>query len=304
MSPQVEKKSVNKKLNTAIKILVSLSLILYIVLKKVDKTQLINNFKLLDWRFVPLIFLLIVSHYVVSSFRWKSLLVHEKAKGIPVKYLLSLYFTGAFFNNFMPTSIGGDVYKMYKMSKKVGDSGIGFSSVFTERFTGIVMLALIALLSMTRTLGFGIIVLLVWFILGVYIGIFVLKLLGGKIRFLGKVYDALIIYKNYPKVLGFAMLTSIVVQILSILVQYFTFVAIGVKIPIFYAFLAFPVITLVGFFIPSLNGFGVQDALYMSMFGVVGVSATTALSASIIYHLSRIGVSLIGGVLYALGKDA
>ncbi|MBU0535008.1 MAG: lysylphosphatidylglycerol synthase transmembrane domain-containing protein [Patescibacteria group bacterium] len=304
MDPQFERKEKTKKLNTIIKVLVSLTLILYIVLKKVDKAEFIKNFELLDWRFIPLIFLLIVGHYVVSSFRWKSLLVHEKAKGVPVRYLLSLYFIGAFFNNFMPTSIGGDVYKMYHMAKKVGDPGIGFSSVFTERFTGIVMLALIALLSMTKTLGFGILVLLIWFILGVYIGIFSLKLLSGKIKFLGKVYNALIIYKNYPKVLGFAMLTSIIVQVLSIFVQYFTFMAIGVRIPIFYAFLAFPVITLVGFFIPSLNGFGVQDALYMSTFAIVGVPVTTALSASIIYHISRIGVSLIGGVLYALGKDA
>lgn len=304
MDPQSDKKGKNKKLNTVIKVLVSLALILYIVFKKVDKAELVKNFSLLDWRFVPLIFLLIMAHYVVSSLRWKSLLVHEKAKGVPIKYLLSLYFTGAFFNNFMPTSIGGDVYKMYRLSKKVEDPGIGFSSVFTERFTGIVMLVLIALLSMTKTLGFGIIMLIIWFILGVYIGIFVLKLFSGKIKFLGKVYDALIIYKNYPRVLGFAMLSSIIVQVLSIFVQYFTFMAIGVKLPIFYAFLAFPVITLVGFFIPSLNGFGVQDALYISTFGVVGVAATTALSASIIYHLSRIGVSLIGGVLYAMGKDA
>jgi len=36
----------------------------------------------------------------------------------------------------------------------------------------------------------------------------------------------------------------------------------------------------------------------------VGVPAETAVSASIIYHLLRLGVSLIGGVLYALGKDS
>lgn len=294
----------NEKLKTIVKIFISLSLILYILLKKVNREELVDNFRLLNWEFIPIIFSLIIAHYIVSSLRWKSLLVHEKARGTPIKYLISLYFTGAFFNNFMPTSVGGDVYKMYKLAKRVDDPGIGFSSVFSERFTGIIMLALIAVLSMSKTLKFGVLILVFWFILGVYIGIYMLKFIGKKIRFFGKLYDALIVYKDYPKVLGLALLTSIVVQILAIFVQYFTFIAIGVRLPLLYSFLAFPVITLIGFFIPSLNGLGVQDALYVSMFSMVGVPAATALSASIIYHLSRLGVSLIGGVLYALGKDA
>lgn len=294
-----------EKLKTILKIAVSLALVLYLVLAKIDKNELIRNFKLLDWRFIPLIFLLIIAHYVVSSFRWKSLLVHEEAKNVSPLYLFYLYFTGAFFNNFMPTSVGGDVYKMYKLSKKINNPAIGFSSVFTERFTGIIMLALIALLSLSKNLKFGVVILVLWLLMGIYLGLYVLKLLSNtKLKFFKKIYDALLIYKTHPKVLVIAMFSSIIVQVLSILTQYFTFVAIGVKLPIFYAFLAFPVITLAGFFIPSLNGYGVQDALYMSMFSLVGVPTETAFSASIIYHLSRLGVSLIGGVIYALGKDA
>ena len=292
-----------EKYQTIIKIAVSVALIGFIVLK-VNKQELIESFRLLNWKYIPLIFGLIVTHYIVSSFRWKSLLIQKEAKDVPVIYLFYLYFTGAFFNNFMPTSIGGDVYKMYKMSKKINNAAVGFSSVFTERFTGIVMLALIALLSMVKTLKLGVLVLVLWLILGVYLGLFVLKLLSVKIKFMKKVYDALIIYKDYPGVLAFAMFSSIIVQVLAIFVQYFTFRAIGVKLPFFYSFLAFPVITLAGFFIPSLNGYGVQDALYMSMFSLVGVSVSAALSASIIYHLTRIRVSLIGGIMYAFGKDA
>ncbi|MFZ2664536.1 MAG: lysylphosphatidylglycerol synthase transmembrane domain-containing protein [Patescibacteria group bacterium] len=294
-----------EKLKTLLKITVSIALISYLVLTKVDKNELIKNFKLLNWRFIPLIFLLIVSHYVVSSFRWKSLLIHDEAKDVSPLYLFNLYFIGAFFNNFMPTSVGGDVYKVYKLSKKINNSAIGFSSVFTERFTGIAMLALIALLSLSKNLGFGVLVLILWLIMGIYLGLYILRLLSKtKFKFFGKIYNALVIYKNYPKVLIIAMFSSVIVQVLSILTQYFTFMAIGVKLPVFYSFLAFPIITLAGFFIPSLNGYGVQDALYMSMFSLVGVPTDTAFSASIIYHLSRLGVSLIGGVLYALGKDA
>jgi uncharacterized membrane protein YbhN (UPF0104 family) len=204
----------------------------------------------------------------------------------------------------MPTSIGGDVYKVYKLGKKINDPITSFSSVFTERFTGIMMLVLIGLLSMSKTIGWGVLVLVVWMVTGFYIGMNVLKILSKRVGFLKKLYDALMVYKNYPKVLIFAMLTSFLIQLLSIMTQYFAFMSIGIKLPLFYCFMVFPVITLAGFFIPSINGLGVQDALYVSMFSFVGVSASTAVSASIIYHMIRMSVSLIGGIFYALAKDS
>lgn len=293
-----------KHLKTILKFTISLGLIIYLFSSKIDKEELISNFKLLDWRFIPLIFGTIVIHYVISSFRWKSLLIHERSHEVSRFYLFKLYFVGAFFNNFMPTSIGGDVYKMLKLGKKIGDSATGFSSVFTERFTGIIMLFLIGLLSMSKTLGFGVFVLIFWMISGFYIGMRVLGLLSTKIKFLGKIYNALMVYKDHPKVLIFALLTSLLIQFFAISTQYLTFMAIGIKLPVFYSLMAFPIITLAGFFIPSINGIGVQDALYASMFSFVGVSVSSAVSVSIIYHMIRMAVSLIGGLIYALGKDS
>lgn len=292
------------KLKTILKITVSLGLIIYLFTKKVDTGELVSNFKLINWVYIPVIFLTIVIHYVVSSFRWKSLLIHHRSNEVSRFYLFKLYFIGAFFNNFMPTSIGGDVYKVYKLGKKINDPITSFSSVFTERFTGIMMLVLIGLLSMSKTIGWGVLVLIVWMVTGFYIGMNVLKILSKKVGFLKKLYDALMVYKNYPKVLVFAMLTSFLIQLLSIMTQYFAFMSIGIKLPLFYCFMVFPVITLAGFFIPSINGLGVQDALYVSMFSFVGVSASTAVSASIIYHMIRMSVSLIGGIFYALAKDS
>lgn len=292
------------KYKTILKIVISLGLITYLFLKKVDKDQLISNFKLLDWRFIPLIILTIVIHYVISSFRWKALLIHQDSHKVSRWYLFKLYFMGAFFNNFMPTSIGGDVYKVYRLGKKINDPFTGFSSVFTERFTGILMLFLIGLLSLSRHLGWGVLVLVIWMVCGFYIGMNLLRLLSGKFKSLKKLYDALMVYKDHPKILIFAMFTSLLIQFLSISTQYLTFMAVGVKLPIFYSLTAFPIITLAGFFIPSINGIGVQDALYASMFSFVGVSVSTAVSISIIYHMIRMSVSLLGGVFYALGKDS
>ncbi|HOD01154.1 MAG TPA: lysylphosphatidylglycerol synthase transmembrane domain-containing protein [bacterium] len=291
-------------LKTIVKIIISGSLIYYLFTKKVNISEVATNFKLLDWRYVVLMALIIIIHYTISSFRWKSLLIHERSNEVSRLYLLKLYFEGAFFNNFMPTSIGGDAYKIVKLGRKIKDPATGFSSVFTERFTGILMLFLIGLLSLSKQLGWGVLVLIIWLISGFYIGMYVLKILSKKISFVRRIYDALMVYKDYPKVLFFAMFTSLIIQLLSIFTQYLAFRAVGIKLPVFYSLMAFPIITLAGFFIPSINGLGVQDMMYVSMFSFVGVSQGIAATVSITYHIVRMGVSLIGGILYALDRES
>lgn len=318
-STEQGKKSKKSYLQVILKVAVS-SLLLYIIFTRIDRESFVQNIRLMDLRFAPFILLFIILNYVVGAFRWKQLLVYKGTEDVSVGYLVNLYFIGAFFNNFMPTSVGGDVYKMYQLGKKIGDTAKGFSSTFMERFTGIVALVVVSYVGLVRTLPFWVdllpslykenaalvflfkLFLFTGFWIAAGVGFFSLSLLAKKISFFRKIYDALLVYKNEHKVVFIAFLTSFIVQLLSIFTQYFIFMALGVQIPLFYAFFVFPVITLAGFFIPSLNGLGVQDALYISFMGMVGVSESLAVSASVLYHLSRLLVSLIGGVLYAMGK--
>ncbi|MCA9302419.1 flippase-like domain-containing protein [Candidatus Nomurabacteria bacterium] len=304
----------------AIKILFSLVLITVIVLK-VDREELVSNIRLMDYRFIPLIVLLLVLNYVVSSYRWKALLVFKNLKPVNVAFLTRLYFIGAFFNNFMPTSMGGDVYKVLRLGKKIGNNAHAFTATFMERFTGFVALILISYFGLIRTWGFWVEmipeslsinpILLKLFETGVILGFWIasfagfiaLKVISSKIPFLSKIYNSLLEYRSNRRTLFFAVLTSFVVQFIAIFTQYFIFISLGADLKISYALFTLPIVTLASFFIPSLNGVGVQDALYIQLFSLVGISTEAALSASIIYHLSRLGVSLIGGVLYASDKE-
>ena len=294
--------SINEFKKLLLKIVISASLLVFIF-ANLDTESFVLNFSKLDLRFVPLILLFLILNYVVSAFRWKALLIHGTSKHVSVKYLIYLYFTGAFFNNFMPTSIGGDVYKVFKLGKKIHSSVDAFSATFMERFTGVIALVLISLISLVKLLGLLGALLIVGFIVGIVVGYFTLSFLSSKSEKLKKIYDSLNAYRGQYRVLFWAFLTSFIVQLLAIFTQYFIFSALGVQIDLAFALAVFPVITLAGFFIPSLNGVGVQDALYMRMFATVGVAEPLSLSASVIYHLFRLGVSLIGGVFYALGKD-
>ncbi len=311
-----EKKSWKKM---ALKIATS-AVLLTIIFTRVDTAELIENIRLLDYRYAIFVPLFIIVHYFIGGVRWKMLLLSEDSREIETKYLINLYFIGSFFNNFMPTSVGGDVYKMYQLGKKMKNNAVGFSSTFMERFTGMASLVLISYFGLIKTMSFWLSLLpkeilsnsfLVFlFKLSLFSGFWVLAIIGfvslnflaKKISIFKKVRDSLWAYKDAKKALFVAFLTSFLIQALSILPQYFVFLALGLEVPFTFALFILPVITFAGFFIPSLNGFGVQDALYMSFLSMVGVSGSLALSASILYHFSRLLVSLIGGVLYALGK--
>jgi len=306
--------------NLFLKVLISVSLF-YVLFSGIDKDSFFKNISLLDLRYVPVIILLIVLNYIFSSIRWKALLVDPKYKNISIKYLTSLYFIGSFFNNFMPTSMGGDVFKIYALGKKIKDTANAFSATFMERFSGMVVLVLLSYFGLVKTLDFWLLqlpqvirsnsFLTLTFEVLLFGGFWIisvlvflsLSFLSKKFNVIKKVYEALLVYKNEKRILLIAFSTSIIVQLLSIFTQYLIFSALGITLPLNHALFIFPVITLAGFFIPSLNGLGVQDALYVQFFGLVGVSRELAISASIIYHLSRLFISLVGGILYAMGKD-
>jgi len=291
-----------KKLKAPLLKIATSILLISIILYKVDKPSLLKNFKLLDIRYIPFILFLLIANYVVSAIRWKKLLIYKNCETVSLSYLINLYFVGSFFNNFMPTSIGGDVFKVFKLGKRIHSKSNAFSATFMERFTGVVALVLISSASLIKLLGFGGVLLFAGFWVSAGMGFLSLKFLSIKVPKLAGIYASIIKYKHQPGVLVWAFVTSFIVQLLAIFTQYFVFKAVGVDLPLAYSLFVFPVITLASFFIPSLNGMGVQDALYMQLFEVVGVVAEVSLSVSILYHLFRLGVSLIGGVLYAVEK--
>lgn len=298
---------------------ISVSVILLSLLfASIDKRSLVESFEKINMSYAPLIVLLIVANYVISSIRWRDLVsIYPNSNRVSLFYLVRLYFIGSFFNNFMPTSIGGDVYKIVRLGKKIDSKSHAFSATFMERFTGVIALAFISLLGFVVTLlkgmdglendfwmlGAACLVVLVGFAVGTLLGIKFLGVLKSKIKKLEKIYESLMQYKDSRRILVGAFLTSFVVQLCAIFTQYFILVSLGSTVDVFRALFIFPLITLASFFIPSLNGIGVQDFLYKFSNGFLMIGEPSAIAGSILYHLFRLFVSMLGGLFYGLEKN-
>src|SRR4030042_504446 len=122
------------------KILLSTGLLVYLVLSADTNRiyELLNGI----WNQGRLNYLLAATGlFVVSvglfAYRWQVLL---KSYGYRPSLwsLFRYYMMGLFFNNFLPTAIGGDVVRIYKVIQDTDDRNVGFASVMTERLMGMV----------------------------------------------------------------------------------------------------------------------------------------------------------------------
>jgi len=257
---------------------------------------------------------------VVFTLRWQ-ILVRGYGLLVSTMDLFKYYLIGLFFNNFLPTSIGGDIVRIYHLIQRSGDRTAGFASVLTERLLGIastLILTLIALLILTGELdnswliyiACGLLIIILAFFVLVFNDRFLqwterlvnpLKLmrLGERIM---KFLNAVRFYQNAKNIFLKILIISVAGQVLIILMTYFLSQAIGLQVPLTYMFLIVPVTFLVTM-LPSINGVGFREGGYIILLGKIGIGKAEAISLSFLSILIPMLVSIGGGVLFMLNKQ-
>src|SRR3954469_14897042 len=102
-----------------------------------------------DWNrdtamFLALSLVFTLAGIVLSALRWRAVLsaLGQDAK---LRHLLSYTLAGLFVSNVLPTTIGGDVLRVSRLSKENGETTTSFASVVLERLTGWLVLPVITL---------------------------------------------------------------------------------------------------------------------------------------------------------------
>jgi uncharacterized protein (TIRG00374 family) len=227
--------------------------------------------------------------------------------------MIKLYFVGSFFNNFLPTSIGGDAYKIYKLGEKLSSKTNAFTATFLERFLGMFVLVIISLFGYLSFSEVEIFSFIFIFILG-FLSFLLFMFFYPKFNYrspkiqkildiLDKIHASFLRYRNQKKLIFYSLLASFIVQVASVLTQYYVFMALGTQISLEYAFFAFPLIFLAGYAIPSINSLGSQEVLYTTFFVSLGISSNIIITGSFLYHFVRLLVSLIGAYFYVNDKE-
>ncbi len=297
-------------------------LLLALLLTRIDLGQLAETLRGVAPGLLGLAVVIFLLCNMVSVFKWR-LLILAQGSPVPYFYLTSLFYIGLFFNNFLPTNIGGDVIKAWKLARMTGRGAEAASSVVLDRVTSTFALLLIALvpaLVELRLLGPRMAAAVItMFVLAVLVIVLLaseraVRRLGrfpllrsdpfGLRRHVKDFYYSLYEFRDRKGTLAAVMLASLVYQALHILTVYFIALSLGIELSLVYYFLFIPVVMVVSLIPISLNGLGMREGAWVILFGQVGLSSAEAFSMSILSYLVMSVVSLAGGVFYLYDRSA
>lgn len=231
----------------------------------------------------------------VSSLRWREILKTSNLD-VPTNLLFTLYTEGYFYNNFLPTQMGGDVYKSIALGNSINDQSTSLFSVFMDRFGGLIVLLIMALMGIGSLYGvMGIFLSVIILIVGLVLYFPVLKFAAKKIKFLHNFKSASDVFMQRKKEASVVLGYSVLVQLISFAGLYLLFLGLGIKLEL-WSVLAYMPLTSLAALIPSFNGFGTQETVYAYLFPAAGVTVSISVAASLLIHCVRLIMSLIGGI--------
>ncbi|MBD3378943.1 MAG: flippase-like domain-containing protein [Candidatus Omnitrophica bacterium] len=251
---------------------------------------------------------------VLLSIRQKIIFMGEDLT-LPLGKSVQLTFLGYFFNNFMPTAVGGDIIKAHYASKLCRHKLKSYASVLMDRFLGLYTFLIIAgaALAVDRgKIGLQAVRPTVFALLLVGIAGFVvvtnrrvyltLEKAIGRLKMFGlgdklnSIYGIVHDYRNRYGIVGKSITVSIISQSVYFLVVYMFFRSLGSDMGLGNVFLVMPVVTFVSM-IPSVGGLGVREGAIVALFSPLA-GKETAFAVSLLLLCGLLFLSLIGGLIY------
>lgn len=309
---------ISKKFIIILKVFFAFSLILFLFkrLNLAEVKQILLNINL-SYLILGTIFYLLIMF--LQAYRWQLLLGIHNIK-FSVGKLVRLTFIGYFFNNFLPTTVGGDVVKGYLVAKETNKIAESYVSVLMDRIMGIIGLIVIAflmlfflpLVEINRT-----VIYIIWgaFIFFVILLLFLALAAKHKSKWLvflirlfqklkienkvKRIYEVFYSHKRYKGVLIKTVVLSLIVQAGFIIVNYFVVqgLTLSQRIPLIYFFIYTPTIALISSLPITINGIGVRENLYVEFFSrFLGKEVAGSLSIVLLIFLWAAGI--VGGICY------
>lgn len=303
----------------AFKLVVSVAL-LALLFSRIDLGRLWTGARTASLAWLSFALLLYVVNVAASVWRWHLLLTAQNA-GFGARAETASYLVSLFFNNFLPSSIGGDVIRIRDSARAAGGKTLATLVVFVDRVLGLMGLILVAALSTTfgagGAPGGGLPVLPAWlwgaFLVAacvsapaVMVPNTVARLLrplmvlhpewvGGRIERLTAVLAR---FRERPGALVTCFLGAVVVQALT--VAFYVATARGLRIPIRPLDLAVivPLSIVVQMAPVSINGFGVREATFSLYFSRLGLPIESAVLLSLVATGLIMIFSSTGAIVY------
>ncbi len=305
-----------------LKILVSVGLIGWL-LSRSDLDQIWQTIQSANYGLLMLAFLLFYIGYFLAARRWQLLL---GALGVPARLwtLVQSFSIAILFNNFLPSTIGGDAYRMYDSFRMGAGKSRAIAVVFIDRVIGLSALILLAftvslfagevaekipLLRLFLLVAMCGVLLLTWIVFGSG-GKVLMRLTGGQNPLMkvahgimGKLYYGFHLFEGRSDVLLRAIGLSLLIQVNVVIHSLIITSALQIDVPVLAMFIIIPLAQLIMTAPISINGIGLRESVFVLFFGLYGIAPEKALAFAFISFSMIIAQGVVGGVVLMLRRQ-
>ena len=299
--------------------------LLYLLLSRMDVARLWATARSASLAWLAAALAIFLVQILVGAWRW-GLLV--RAQGIPMTYgaLVNSYLVATFFNNFLPSNVGGDVIRIRDSAKSAGSTTVAATVVLFDRAIGLLGLGFVAATGATITawirptmgpVGPGVLwaglaavtIVAAWAVMmpqGVSLILSPLRRLHPEWigERLTKLQGVLERFRETPLALAGGFAGSLCVQ--GLLVLFYAAIARGLhmSVPLHHLAIVVPVSFIVLMVPISVNGLGLREAFFALYLSKLGQPLEAAVALSFMSYVLIAIFSTSGAAAYLTRKTA
>jgi len=298
-----------------VRIAVSLAL-LYLALRGIDFAAIETRLSQINVGWIALAVLITLFQIFLGALRWREIsdLCHA-----PLTDLLAFRYNmiGAFFNQTLPSSIGGDAVRLWLVQRTGAGWRAATYSILTDRAVGLIALALIIVASLPWSYGMigdgrGRLTLVIVDSAGLVGGLSFLLLAylpsawlmiwwpTRHIHACSVIANQVIFGRTTGRKIA---VLSLSIHVLAIVIAWCAVRSIAAPANFAQLFLLIPPIILITMMPISIAGWGVREATMMVAFGYAGLAQMDGTVVSILFGLVYFVAGGLGGLIWILSAE-
>jgi uncharacterized membrane protein YbhN (UPF0104 family) len=300
---------------SAIKILVSAAL-LYLALRKANFADLASRINITSLAWIGLAIALTFLQIFVGVLRWREI---SAECGAPLGMMQAMRYNviGTFFNQTLPSSIGGDAVRLWLVSRAGAGWRAATYSIFVDRAVGLIALAIIIVASLPWSLrligdpdGRSALLAVDFIALAGGIGFMILGALRWSwlkrwwgthhLHACAVIADRVIFSRERgPKV----AVLSLLVHVLTAVIAWCVVKSIAAPVLFSQVFQLVPPVMLITMLPISIAGWGVREATMGLAFGYAGLMSSEGVNVSLLFGAVSFIVGAFGGLVWIFSAE-
>jgi len=294
--------------------------LLGVLFSKIDVGGLWETARLASMPWLLAALLIYALNVIAATWRWRLLLGAQRVR-VAARSLLGSYLVAGFFNNFLPSNIGGDVIRIGDTARAAGSKTLATTVILVDRGLGLMALVLVAAVGATaagslhQQAAAPIWPSWLWalFLVGAAasapavfapdgfgrllqpLTVFHPEWVGDRID---KLTGALARFRDQPSALLGCFGGAVFVQATMVVFYFAVSYALHLNVALSDLAVVVPVSFVVQMLPVSVNGFGVREATFSFYFTRVGHPLASALLVSLVAQALIMVFSLSGAAVY------